>query len=409
MEKRKIYVGLDVGIRYAMISYYSNGMREPETVSKVAGSEVYQVPLMLYKRKGIGQWFYGEEAALMAKGAHELVLDDLFNHALKKDKVVLEEQEYSYLELLTLFLKKMLMLPAKLDPNVEIEQFVLTTDSLNYENMELFGSIMEKLDILPGHFSVIDYPESFYYYALSQKQELWLHDAVLFDYEMSDLKYYYMERNTRTTPQLVTIKERNFGPLIGKKDTAFLDVLSSAFEKRINSSVYLTGMGFEGAWMEESLRYLCGGRRVFMGKNLYSKGACYAAAVAGHLRPWGFAYMGENEIKINISLKVHTFGELEFYSLISAGENWYEAAGECELLLTGTPEVDFWIQAADSREAKIDTLELTDLPQRPDRMTRLRIMAKPLSDSSVKVTIKDLGFGEIYRSSDKSWEYIMEL
>ena len=108
MEKRKIYVGLDVGNRYAMISYYNNGMREPETVSKVAGSEVYQVPLMLYKRKGIGQWFYGEEAALMAKGAYELVLDDLFNHALKKDKVVLEEQEYSYLELLTLFLKKML-------------------------------------------------------------------------------------------------------------------------------------------------------------------------------------------------------------------------------------------------------------------------------------------------------------
>ncbi len=409
MEKKKLYIGLDVGTKYAMISCYTVDMKEPETISKVAGSEVFQIPFLLYKRKGIGQWFYGEEAALMAKGSHEPVLDDLYVRALQKEEVVLEEQRYSYLELLTLFFKKMLMLPAKLDPNVEIEQLVVTTESISHENMELFAEVMEKLDFTPGHFAVIDYTESFYYYALSQKQELWLHDAVLFDYRKTDLTYYYMERNTKTTPQLVTIKEKNFGPLIGKKDTAFLDVLSEAFGKRIYSSVYLTGDGFDGGWMETSLRYLCSGRRVFLGKNLYSKGACYAASINGEVQPWKFVYMGENELKLNISLKVHTMGEMAFYSLISAGENWYEAAGECEILLSGTPELDFWLQAADSREAKINTLELTDLPQRPDRMSRLRIMAKPLSGTSVKVTIRDLGFGEIYRSSDKSWEYTMEL
>lgn len=409
MEKKKLYVGLDVGMEGAMVSCYTEAMPEPETVSKVAGSEIYQIPFLLYKRSGIGQWFYGEEASLMARGAHEPVLDNLYHRALLGEEVLLEGQSYSYVELLALFLKKMLMLPAKLDPNVEIEQLVITTDSLNERNMGLFAQVMEKLDILPGRFSVIDHQESFYYYALSQKEELWLHDTVLFDYEKTDLKYYYMERNTKTRPQLVTVKEQNFGPLLGKKDTAFLDILPQAFGKRIYSSVYLTGEGFEGSWMEESLRYLCSGRRVFLGKNLYSKGACYAAAIAGHVQPWRFVYIGENELKLNISLKVHTAGELEFYSLISAGENWYEAFGECEILLSGNPEIDFWLQAADSREAKIDTLELTDLPERPERMTRLRITAKPVSDAVVRVTIRDLGFGEIYRSSDKSWEYNMKL
>ena len=33
-----------------------------------------------------------------------------------------------------------------------------------------------------------------------------------------------------------------------------------------------------------------------------------------------------------------------------------------------------------SREAKIETLELTDMPARPDRTTRVRITATPLSD-----------------------------
>lgn len=41
-------------------------------------------------------------------------------------------------------------------------------------------------------------------------------------------------------------------------------------------------------------------------------------------------------------------------------------------------------------------------------MTRLRITAKPLTDHKVKVVIRDLGFGEIYKSSDKTWEYVME-
>ena len=321
---------------------------------------------------------------------------------------MLDGQSYTYVELFALFIRKMLMLAAKLNPNVQIEQLVLTTDSLNRENMKLFAAVMEKLDIAPGHFTVIDYPESFYYYALSQKRELWLHDTAMFDYGKSGLLYFYMERKTKTTPQLVSVMERNLGQLEGDKDEAFLSVLPEAFGKRIFSSVYLTGDGFDGEWMRQSLKYLCRNRRVFLGKNLYTKGACYAAMAAGEVKPWNFVYIGENEMKFNVSLKVRGAKGLAFYSLISAGDNWYEAAGECEILLSGTREVDFWLQAADSREAKIHTLELTDLPKRPDKMTRLRITAKPLSDSSVKIVIRDLGFGELVKSSDKSWEYTME-
>lgn len=409
MEKRKLYVGLDIGTKYAMVSYCTADMTEPETVSKVAGSGIYQIPQLLYKREGLGQWFYGEEAAQMAQKFSGVLLDRLYERAKRKEEIVLEGVSYSYMELFALYIKKLLTLPAKLDVNVTVEQLVITTETLGRENMELFSAVMEKLDITPGHFSIIDYAESFYYYAMSQKQELWLHNAVLFDYRGSDLKCLSTERNSASIPQVVTLEEENLGPLIGRKDTAFYDVLTKVLGKRIFSAVYLIGDGFDGEWMKESLQYLCAGRRVFVGKNLYAKGASYAAAVLGQIRTWNFVYMGENELKFNISLKVHNEESLAFYTLISAGENWYDAKGECEILLSGTPEIDFWIQAADSREARIDTLELTDLPTRPDKMTRLRITAKPLSDHQVKVRIRDLGFGEIYKSSEKSWEYMMEV
>ena len=62
-----------------------------------------------------------------------------------------------------------------------------------------------------------------------------------------------------------------------------------------------------------------------MGKNLYSKGACYAAAVRDGQREWEYVYLGDNEMKLNVSLKVSAHGAAEFYTLISAGVSWYEA------------------------------------------------------------------------------------
>lgn len=72
-------------------------------------------------------------------------------------------------------------------------------------------------------------------------------------------------------------------------------------------------------------------------------------------------------------------------------------------------EIDFWLQLPNSKEAKIEKLTLADLPERPPRTTRLRIKAQPVSDMEVKIRIKDLGFGEIFKSSDKTWEYMMSL
>ena len=120
-------------------------------------------------------------------------------------------------------------------------------------------------------------------------------------------------------------------------------------------------------------------------------------------------YLGDNEMKVNVSLKVLQRGVTEFYTLISAGANWYETVGECEVLLDGTPEISFWLQAPEDKSARMERLELADLPERPAGTTRLRITAKPLSDERVQIRIRDLGFGEFFRSSGKVWEYVMSL
>lgn len=56
MEHR-FYLGIDLDDQYAVISSYELNKKEPETFSAIAGSEIYQIPALITKKKGIGQWF----------------------------------------------------------------------------------------------------------------------------------------------------------------------------------------------------------------------------------------------------------------------------------------------------------------------------------------------------------------
>lgn len=408
-KKQAYYLGIDLGERYAMISYYQLNKNEPETFSTIAGSERFLIPVILSKRKGIGQWYYGQEAQKMTKTSEMICVDRLLQRAVAGERVRIEDEQYEAKELLLLYMQKLIKLPETLGNPSVFDRLVVTVDRLTRQHMELLWWIAEELGLNKSNFMVIDHKESYYYFALNQKEELWLHDMYLFECENREIRYYTLQRNARTTPQTISISEGEKQKLSGDMDEAFLKVLQEAFANQIVSAVYLVGDGFAGDWMKESLNFLCRGRRVFMGKNLYSKGACYAAFVRDLKSDWNFVYMGEHEMKFNLSLKVRSKGTPTFYHLITAGVNWFETSGQCEVILNDATEVQFWKQLPNSREAKIETLELTDLPKRPNKTTRLRIKAVPLADDTIEITIKDLGFGEFFRSSDKSWKYRMSM
>lgn len=412
MENR-YYLGIDLDDYNAIVSFFQLNMREPETVSTVTGSEVYQIPLVLAKKKGLGQWFYGEHAKKLALQQGETEVEHILNHALSQEAIFVEEEKYPAEDLLALFLKKLIYMAGSLGNPAVPDKIVIVLEKLSREATRLFSYISEKLGLSPEQITLIDRKESFYYFAFSQKKELWLHDVCLFDARQGDISCVRAECNTRTVPQLVTMFEEVRRMDANCPDESFLKILQEELRGHIVSSVYLIGDDFDGDWMKQSLAFMCKGRRGFMGKNLYAKGACYAAVrkedTGERTDTWPFIYMGDNEMKVNVSLKVHNLGKEEFYTLINAGDNWYETVGECEVLLDGEPEIDFWLQLPRSREAKLEKLELADLPKRPRKATRLRILAKPLSDQKVQIVIKDMGFGEIFKSSDKSWEYVMSL
>ncbi|MBR4027315.1 MAG: hypothetical protein IKJ01_07140 [Lachnospiraceae bacterium] len=405
--EEKCYIGIDLNDHYAMISYYQLNKKEPETIALGVGGTMYQIPTLLAKKKTLAQWYYGDDARKKAKTSEVICVDALLPRALHREQIYIEGETYEAIDLLAVFLKKVMELPKMLGNVDSCNCLVLTVEHLSQENMEVLQEVFAKIGLTQEQFMLIDYKESFYYFTISQPQQLWIRNVYLFEYDGESLQYYALDRNTRTMPQVVTIKESHFFTLQEPKDESFFQILQKAFDNQVISSVFLVGEGFEGGWMQKSLSFLCRGRRAFVGNNLFSKGACYAAYMKESPIKRKVIYMGDNEMRFNLCLKMKNRGKVDFFTLINAGKNRFEEKGECEMILSGTPEIDFWKQLPSSREAIIEKVTLTDFPKRPDRTTRLHILATPIANDKIEVEIRDLGFGEIFKSTNKVWKYII--
>ena len=119
------YIGIDLNDSYAMVSFFQQNMKEPETVSTVAGSEEFQIPLVLARRKSIGKWDYGDEARRLSKSGEMVCIDQLLKRALNSEKIVIDDDSFMAEELLALFLKKVMELPSKLGNPSSFDRLVI--------------------------------------------------------------------------------------------------------------------------------------------------------------------------------------------------------------------------------------------------------------------------------------------
>ena len=99
MDRGPFYMGIDLNDKFAMVSYYQPNMEEPETVSTIAGGQRYQIPMILAKRKGIGQWYYGDEAQRLAKTCEMICVDNLLHRAVMGGNIQIESESYRAEEL----------------------------------------------------------------------------------------------------------------------------------------------------------------------------------------------------------------------------------------------------------------------------------------------------------------------
>ncbi len=421
----KVIVGYDLGKVVSQISYCQPDGSMAETVSSVAGTEQYNIPTVLCKRKGVNQWFYGKEALKYGASGEGTLVEDLLLLAERGEDVVVEEESYDPVALLTLFVKRSLALLNMQVSLNKMEALMFTVEDLSPRMVDVLSKIATGLQLKMQNVYFQSHIESFYHYVLYQPKELWKNNVLIFDYS-THLKSLHLECNKRTTPQVVFIRSKEYptiqrvlfadeeGQRNSQKkrlDEAFLQIVEEETDGNMISTVYLLGDGFKESWASESLRTLCRNRRVFQGNNLYSKGACYGAVE--RLTPGeegkSHVYLGKDKLKANIGMKVLRRGEDSYFAILDAGSNWYEVTADFEIILESGNIVDFLITPLTGGNMTDRQIVLEGLPERDDRTTRLGIHMEMSAVDQAVITIEDLGFGELFPSSGKAWTQTISL
>lgn len=413
--------GYDLSYSTAQISYCLPGQEQPETVSRTAGEEQFLIPAVLAKRTDRELWLYGTQALECAQEGEAVLVENLLFLAAKGEPVEVQGEEFDPVALLSLFLKRTLSLLTPIFPAENLQALVFSVDEVTKPVIDALIGAAALLELKTEQIFMIGRAESFFYYNISQPEELWRREVLLCDFTGPHLRTLLFCANRHTMPVASFVEEADWEKAAqivrtGDADTdhrsgmlldrQFMEAAKAVLLDRAVDTVYLIGDGFAGEWYQESLKILCAGRRVFMGNNLYSKGACYAARE--RLSPGGvsrgYVFLGRDMLKANVGMHVAYRGSDTYLALLDAGINWYEAVGERDFLLEEKNTFSLRITPLNGKEAREMLVTLDGLPARPARTTRIRLKVDMTDVNTVRISMEDLGFGEFFPATHKFWE-----
>lgn len=416
-------VGYDLGHTCSQISYYSADTKKVETASSISGAQMFQIPTVLCKRYGVNQWLYGREAIRAANQEEGILIDNLLQLAIDGEPLQIEEVGYDPVALLGLFLKRSLGLLSHIGTIDRIGAFLITCETMDERLLEVLKQALATVNLKARHICFQSYEESFYQYMIHQPLQLREFETLMFRQDRDQITVYRQKCNERTSPKAVFMETQTFSFPVDqalldsqpqdaspdvqmqqeKMDSAFTELAASVCADNRISSVYLMGELFHQDWMKESVRFLCKGRRVFLGSNLYSQGACLG--MMERIRPSEAGketvLLGTGKLKANIGMKVLRRGEESYCALLNAGTDFMQAEGECEFYLDQGESFEIVVTPLDGRKGKVARMMLEGLPQGIARV-HLRLYLK--EEDLLVLEVKDLGFGEFRQATGQVWK-----
>lgn len=406
-------MGIDISGDYAQLSYIIEGANEPKSLSIKPGEDKYLISTLMYKIKNAEDWCIGDDAKHRSfeDDDESYVVRNLLERIYTKDVMYLDDVRYSGEKLLRIYFGELFKMAERIEKLSRPKYVTITTKKADKVFIDAAHKALNNLGFEDECVSVISHTESFIYYTLGQKKDLWINDVALFDFNNEHFLYKKLSIARNKVPNIVTVKEYDYSEEIDityleserdkrSADEKFLSIINREFYKQIISSVFLTGTGFYSDFAENSLVELCSKRRVFKGHNLYVKGACLEA----NERRTGktkseYVLQCEGRTKVTIGLMIKHNGKNTVAVLSKAGTNWYDAGAKAECILDGTKNMQLVLSTPYDECTKNVRIDLSSFPDRPNKTTRIAISLAYLSETKCEVVVADLGFGEFYKGT----------
>lgn len=347
------------------------------------------------------------------------VTDKLIRLVLQDGSDTIYGVKYRAVDLLKCFLEQVFSLPLEEGKTVDgsmVKELVITVPKMKARLMDGLMYCADQLKIPRAHVHVISHTEAFMYFVLSQTRDVWSNHVGLFDLSEKCLCYYEMKVQ-KNMGQVTAVAERE------KLEEAFaLDILSAPqgcenwrirsyaaverrlLEKKLFSSVFLTGKGFETQqWAGEFMKMLCNRRRVFVETVLFAQGAaCKAVDLTRDKTAYPYTMICDGRLNTTVAVKVQHQDKEKQLVLAAAGDSWYDSRSEVELILEDQNYIEFSILPQDVRKRRTVKLELEGFPVRDDKSVRVAVQIGFLDERTMVVVVKDKGFGEFYPSTGVS-------
>ena len=216
-------------------------------------------------------------------------------------------------------------------------------------------------------------------YMIHQDRELWRDNVMCSYYDGMNVTDYVFSRNPRTSPIVAfvdtsdpyrmpmpqIVSEDARAAAYERLDKQYAEHMQEALNKGYYSSIYLLGDGFKEQWYTASVGAMARNRRVFVGNDLFSRGACYS--LRDKYEPDETAkshvYLGVDKLRSNIGMNVLRRGRGSYLALLDAGINWYDVKCEYELFVPEDGVLHLEIIPLDGGEHDVRAIELLELPE----------------------------------------------
>ena len=416
----KIVVGFDLGNLVSQLSYCILGEDEPVTLTMAGANEGKNITNVIAKRKGVNQWFYGMEAIEKAESNEAILVEDIYRKAILDEMITIDNNSYSFRELLKIFVSKIFDTVRNVISYEQIELFVISVEELNQNVIKLLNKVVEELPIKSDKIIFQSKEESVFHYIVNMPSNIYDSRVLLVDGTDDFINTFVLNINKTVRPMIAHIDkveypylEINNIPAAEQAllkfqeefDNNLLIIVRALLEKNTFSTIYFMGDIFVNEKFKNTIRHIGGTSRIFVGNNLFSKGACYLAKDKLQKEKFDerYCFLGNDKLKTNIYLIAKVEGEVKKFPLVSAGLNWYEVDEEIDFMLGEENEIEIYTNSLTELAEKKFTMTLDGLPRRPQYTTRIRIKLSMVTENVLSIIVEDMGFGDIYKSTNKVW------
>lgn len=417
---KELIIGYDLCDDYVQMCCYNQRSKDMDTICYVGDKMMERVPTVLCRLYDGGAWLCGYDAWRAINEKRGAKADHFVKDLEEEPTLDVDGDTYRKTELIQIYIEESLKMITKYYPHWKVGFLTVTVEHLGREMIKAIKGLAPRLYVTPDQIGAQSHVSSYEHYALNQKKELWQHDVGLFDYGSTGMTYYHLNISKKRTPptvsaEVIPFKEYFDGSEIGKTappelDRRFLEVVRQATAKRIISTVYLTGEGFEGDWARISLKNLCNHRRGFIGSNIFARGACYQSLrQAGILEKDAFVALNEDVTAKTVYIRGSRHGQMVNVELVQAGKEWYSASGKAAFILDGAKSFRLNIQDYLTRRERWVEVPMEGFEPRLDKSDKLAVRMTFDDASHCHVYVEDKGFGEFYPSSGKTWEFIADI